>query len=108
MKRCSLVAMVLVLLAAVTSASAVGLIIVEDSSWWPGPVPPNPIPEPWPPGPYHPPHRPHIFAPLELASVKVDTRITDQIAVTSVAQEFHNPNAARLEGTFVFPIPKGA
>src|SRR5215471_4045715 len=110
MKRCALISAVLVLMAAVTSASAVGLIIVEDSSWWPGPSPPPPIPPPWPPGPgpYHPPHRPHIFAPLEISSVKVDTRITDQLAVTSVAQEFYNPNAVRLEGTFVFPIPKGA
>jgi Ca-activated chloride channel family protein len=40
--------------------------------------------------------------------VKVHTRITDQVAVTSVDQEFYNPNPARLEGTFVFPIPKGA
>jgi Ca-activated chloride channel family protein len=40
--------------------------------------------------------------------VKVNTRITDQVAVTSVDQEFSNPNAARLEGTFVFPVPKGA
>jgi Ca-activated chloride channel family protein len=49
-----------------------------------------------------------LFAPLEVSSVKVDTRIDDQVAVTSVDQEFYNPNAARLEGTFVFPIPKGA
>ncbi len=40
--------------------------------------------------------------------MKVNTRITDQVAVTSVDQEFRNPNSARLEGTFVFPVPKGA
>src|ERR1700757_1098634 len=108
MKRCSLLWVMLVLLAAVTSAPAVGLIIVEDSSWWPGSGPPRPIPEPWPPRPYHPPPRPHVFAPLEISSVKVDTRINDQVAITSVAQEFFNPNSARLEGTFIFPIPKGA
>ena len=45
---------------------------------------------------------------MEVSYVKVQTRITDQVAVTSVDQEFYNPNAARLEGTFVFPIPKGA
>jgi Ca-activated chloride channel homolog len=45
---------------------------------------------------------------MEVSYVKVHTRITDQVAVTSVDQEFYNPNAARLEGTFVFPIPKGA
>ena len=45
---------------------------------------------------------------MDVNYVKVNTRITDQVAVTSVDQEFYNPNAARLEGTFVFPIPKGA
>ena len=45
---------------------------------------------------------------MEVSYVKVNTRINDQIAVTSVDQEFYNPNPSRLEGTFVFPIPKGA
>ncbi len=89
-----------------TPCSGAGLIIVEDSSWWPGPVPPRPIPPPWPPRPLPP--RPYLFAPLEVSSVKVNTRITDQVAVTVVDQEFYNPNPARLEGTFVFPVPKGA
>jgi len=80
---------------------------VEDSSWWPGPVPPHPLPPRWP-GPNQPVPRPYIFAPLEVDYVKVKTHITDQIAVTSVDQEFYNPNSARLEGTFVFPVPKGA
>src|SRR2546427_1254612 len=85
-----------------------GLIIVEDAHWWPGPIPPRPVPPPWPPRPFPPPPRPHLFAPLEVNYVKVNTRITDQIAVTSVDQEFYNPNASRLEGTFIFPVPKGA
>ena len=87
-------------------APGAGMIIVEDTSWWPGPQPPRPLPPPWP-GPFRPP-RPYLFAPLELESVKVQTRIEDQIAVTSVDQEFFNPNSVRLEGTFVFPVPKGA
>ncbi len=70
--------------------------------------PPRPFPPPWPGPPRPLPPRPYIFAPLEVTSVQVRTRITDQVAVTTVDQEFHNPNAARLEGTFVFPIPKGA
>lgn len=45
---------------------------------------------------------------MEVASVKVQTRIEDQLAVTAVDQDFYNPNPARLEGTFVFPVPKGA
>jgi Ca-activated chloride channel homolog len=79
-------------------AGAAGLIIVEDPSFWPGPNPPRPLP----------PQRPHPFAPLEVRSVQAKTKITDQVAVTSIDQEFYNPNSARLEGTFIFPIPKGA
>jgi len=108
MKRCAWVWVLLALMAGFSSASAAGLIIVEDSSWWPGPFPPQPGPPPWPPRPYPPPHRQHIFAPLEVSQVKIHTRITDQLAVTSIEQEFYNPNPARLEGTFVFPVPKGA
>jgi Ca-activated chloride channel family protein len=91
------------------NSPAAGLIIVDDAHWWPGPNPPHPIPpdpiRPWPPRP-HP--QPYIFAPMEVSYVKVNTRINDQIAVTSVDQEFYNPNPSRLEGTFVFPIPKSA
>jgi Ca-activated chloride channel family protein len=98
----------LVLVAGTFSSGAAGLIIVDDTSWWPGPNPPHPIPPPWPPRPFFPRHEPHRFAPLEISSVKVNTRINDQVAVTAIDQEFYNPNQARLEGTFVFPIPKGA
>jgi hypothetical protein len=52
--------------------------------------------------------RPYIFAPLEVNSSKTTVRITGQIAVTRIEQEFYNPNLQRLEGTFVFPVPKGA
>ncbi|MGH7970969.1 MAG: VIT domain-containing protein, partial [Limisphaerales bacterium] len=107
MKRCILVSVFFGLVSLTLSAQAVGLIIVEDPSWWPGPNLPAPMPEPWPPRP-HPPNRPHLFAPMEVKYVKAQTRIQDQVAVTSVDQEFYNPNGARLEGTFVFPIPKGA
>ena len=82
------------------------MIIVQDGHWQPGPVPPPIIP-PRPPHPF-PPIHPHPFAPLDVTYVKVHTRIVDQVAVTSVEQEFYNPNPARLEGTFVFPIPQGA
>ncbi len=93
---------------AVSPAWGAGLIIVDDTSWWPGPqppAPPVPIP-PWP-GPWPRPHF-HPCTPLEVSSVKVHTRIEDQLATTRIDQEFYNPNSARLEGTFVFPIPKGA
>src|ERR1019366_189961 len=106
MKRWTLLSVLLVLFGvAALPCFGAGLIIVDDVSWRPGPWPPIP-PHPWP-HPFPPP-RPYAFAPLDVDYVKVHTRITDQVAVTSVDQEFYNPNPARLEGTFVFPVPKGA
>ena len=43
-----------------------------------GPLPPGPLPPPWPPRPFPPP-RPHIFAPLEVNYVQVNTHINDQV-----------------------------
>lgn len=49
------------------------------------------------------------FAPLEVVYHKVECDIKDQVAVTSVDQEFYNPNGGRpLEGEYIFPIPKDA
>ncbi len=48
------------------------------------------------------------FAPLEVTSHHVDVKIDGQVAVTSIDQEFYNPNDQRLEGTYMFPVPKGA
>ncbi|HXU75861.1 MAG TPA: VIT domain-containing protein, partial [Methylomirabilota bacterium] len=87
-----------------------GLIIVDDT-YWPGPdrLPPRHRIPPWPHPPTPPPRwQPHVFAPLEVSSIQARTRIKDQIASTSIEQEFFNPNDTRLEGTFVFPVPKGA
>src|SRR3954464_15642041 len=78
-----------------------GLIIVDESHWLPAPPSPGPDLRPWP-RPMPPRFRPHVFSPLEVASVKANTKITDQIAVTTIDEEFYNPNPARLEGTFVF------
>src|SRR4051812_15550325 len=55
-----------------------------------------------------PPHWHYPFAPLEVTSHHVDVKIDGQVAVTSIDQEFYNPNDARLEGTYMFPVPKGA
>ena len=71
----------------------------------PPPVPPRP---PFPPRPPIPSPRPYPFAPLEVSSHKVAAKITDQLATTTVEQEFYNPNPQALEGTFMFPVPKGA
>src|SRR5881394_2580124 len=48
------------------------------------------------------------FAPLEVTSHHVEVKIDGQVAITSIDQEFYNPNPQRLEGTYLFPVPKGA
>jgi Ca-activated chloride channel homolog len=114
MKRWILLFVFLASMISTLPVRAIGIIIVPDSEFWPhpDPIPPQPpyFPRPRPPRPMPPIIRPerYAFAPLEISFAKINTRITDQIAVTKVDQEFYNPNAARLEGTFVFPVPKGA
>jgi Ca-activated chloride channel family protein len=97
--------LLLALLAFSARASAIGLIVIPEQPGWRPPIIIEPPPWPRPP---RPPIRQHAFAPLELVSAKVNTTIKDQVATTAVEQEFYNPNAARLEGTFLFPVPKGA
>src|SRR3954467_10198415 len=58
-------------------------------------------PMPVPPGHF-------VFAPLEVTNHHVDVKIDRQVAVTSIDQEFYNPNDQRLEGFYMFPVPKGA
>ena len=48
------------------------------------------------------------FAPLSVTYHHVTVDINDQVATTTVDQEFHNPNAQRMEGTYLFPLPAGA
>ena len=60
---------------------------------------------------HDPPHMvPHHFrfAPLEVEYHRVDVTIEDRVATTKIDQAFRNPNNARLEGTYLFPLPKGA
>ncbi len=61
-----------------------------------------------PPGWRPPPHVPHAFAPLEVRRHHVTVSIKGQVATTEVDQAFFNPNDARLEGTYLFPVPRGA
>jgi Ca-activated chloride channel family protein len=76
-----------------TSVAADGLIVIHH--------PPDRIRPPVPP------HR-HPFAPLEVTYHRVKVGIKDQVAHTDIDQEFYNPNPQRLEGDYIFPIPKGA
>lgn len=53
--------------------------------------------------------RPDIrVAPIQLKSHQVTVTIKDQVATTRVEHVFHNPSGARLEGTFIFPLPGDA
>ncbi|MFK7905646.1 MAG: VIT domain-containing protein [Chitinophagales bacterium] len=69
------------------------------------------IPRDFPPrhpiDPIRPPVRFNPF-PLEVKSEKVEIDIEGQAAATHIDQIFYNPDNRRLEGYFLFPIPKGA
>ena len=97
------------LLGLMQSGGAAGLIILHDEGFWlprpPWPAPPpRPVPLPRPAPPIPPP----VAMPMETTFTKADIKIKDQIATTSVEQEFYNPNARQVEGTFLFPVPRGA
>ncbi len=77
-------------------ALADGFIVIHD---------PPPFIRPYP-HPHPPPH--YAFAPLEVKYHQVTVKIRDQVAVTEVDQAFYNPNDRRLEGTYMFPVPRGA
>ncbi len=48
------------------------------------------------------------FAPLEVTYHRVEVKIDGPVAITSIEQEFYNPNNRQLEGTYLFPLPDGA
>lgn len=92
MRRLALAAApALVSLALALCATADGLIVVPD-------VPPGLRPVPG-----HP-----AWAPLEVRYHHVTAKVTGPVAVTEVDQVFYNPGGSRLEGTYLFPVPKGA
>jgi Ca-activated chloride channel family protein len=45
---------------------------------------------------------------LPIKSIKIDTKISSQVATTHVEQIFRNDSDATLEGTYFFPIPEQA
>lgn len=59
------------------------------------------IPRPPRPGPA-------AHFPLEVVRHDVRVEIDGPLATTTVDQEFFNPNPARLEGEYLFPLPAGA
>ena len=94
------------LLAATIPAFSAGIIIIHEEDFWrpirpPGPIMPRPQPMPRP-------VPPPTWAPMEVNYVQASVAVKDQIATTSIEEEFYNPNSRQLEGTFLFPVPKGA
>ncbi len=85
----------LVLICATTmNAHAQGVIIPRPCGRCPRPFPlPRPIPLP---------------RSLPVKSIKLDTKIREQVATTHVEQIFRNDTNATLEGTYFFPIPETA
>ena len=71
-------------------ASAQGVIV-------PGPC--RRCPEPMPPT---------LPRALPIKSIKIDTKISSQVATTHVEQVFRNDTNFTLEGTYLFPIPESA
>jgi Ca-activated chloride channel family protein len=76
------------LLGGISQSRGDGLIVIERPMY----VPPTHFP----------------FAPLEVTSHQVNVKIDGQVAITSIDQEFYNPNDQHLEGYYMFPVPKGA
>ena len=71
---------------------------------------PHPMPIPREPNgvvSFRPPATP-AFTPLEVTFHHVNVKVRGQVAVTAVDEEFYNPNDRELEGTYIFPVPKGA
>ncbi len=64
------------------------------------------------PGPCHrcpPPPRPvPLPRSLPVKSIKIETKISAQVATTHLEQVFRNDTDATLEGTYFFPIPESA
>lgn len=53
------------------------------------------------------PQRENPF-PLEVKDHYVNVDIFELTAITNIEQTFYNPNSRRLEGTYLFPVPRGA
>ena len=98
MKRIyALLGLVLLSLLPALQSRADGLIIINEAHWQPVPRHQHSMP-----------HPPRPYTPLEVSYHHVTVKVDGQIATTSVDQEFYNPNNQRLEGTYLFPIPRGA
>src|SRR5213079_699535 len=88
MNKRLILAIGLFLLGGISQSRGDGFIVIEHPIY----VPPTHFP----------------FAAIEVTSHQVNVAIDGQVAITSIDQEFYNPNDQRLEGFYMFPVPKGA
>ncbi len=87
-----------IFLSTISTANAQGVIVPIICDRPPRCIPPpRPLPRP-------------IVLPQQLPvkSIKLDTRINNQVATTHIEQVFRNDTDATLEGTYFFPIPESA
>lgn len=68
------------------------------------------VPPHWPPRPFppHPRPRPPALREMEVKSHRVQIDIRRHTATITVEAVFHNPNHRQIEGTYLFPIARGA
>lgn len=87
---------------------AAGLIVVGDNDFWQSASPRPDRRDSELVG--RPPPRPRVepARPIEISFTKADVKVKDQIATTEIEQEFFNPSSRQVEGTFLFPVPRGA
>jgi len=83
----------LILLLVATAATVIAQGVIVPGPCRRCPTPPRPITLP---------------RALPIKSIKLDTKITGQVATTHVEQIFRNDTDAVLEGTYLFPIPEAA
>ncbi len=100
-------AFVVAFLSGVIITHGAGVVLLHGPDFWPGPKRPPFVPGPPWPSPPHPAPRPAPL-PAEIDSVQARVKINDQFANTEIDQVFYNPNASRLEATYLFPVPKRA
>ena len=88
---------------AVFFAVLLGWMFVTVGANGQGIILPRPCPRPIP----HCPPPPQVpQQPLKVKSIKISTKINDQIATTHVEQVFENDTPFVLEGVYFFPLPE--
>jgi len=90
-------------LPAVLLAALLASLLVVATAKGQGIILPRPCPRPLP----HCPPPPQVpQQPLKVKSIKISTKINDQVATTHIEQVFENDTPFVLEGVYFFPLPE--